>query len=184
MKHSSILAGGPLLSAVAAAALLVCHPSAQAFSLGRMTVQSALGEALRAEIEVTGLTADEAASLRSSIASGEAFRAAGVEFNQVLTGAQASLQRGADGRPVIRLTGERSVSEPFVDVILDFSWSGGRLQRSYTLLIDPPPTRTANGASVQPVQTAPSISTAPLAVARPAPAPAPAPAPVAAPSAP
>ena len=29
-----------------------------------MTVQSSLGEALRAEIEITSLTADEAASLR------------------------------------------------------------------------------------------------------------------------
>jgi pilus assembly protein FimV len=38
---------------------------------------------------------------------------------------------------VIRIAGTRAVSEPFVDLILNFTWSGGRLQRSYTLLIDP-----------------------------------------------
>lgn len=174
MKNPSFLARGPLLSAVAAAALLACHPIASAFSLGRMTVQSALGESLRAEIEITGLTADEAASLRSSVASGDAFRAAGVDYNAVLIGAQATLQRRSDGRPIIRLVGERAVSEPFVDVILDFSWNGGRLQRSYTLLIDPPTTRSSAGTQSAPVNAAPAISAAPIA-------PTPAPAPVAPP---
>ncbi|HSI50460.1 MAG TPA: FimV/HubP family polar landmark protein [Ideonella sp.] len=134
-----------------------------------MTVQSALGESLRAEIEITGLTADEAASLRSSVASGDAFRAAGVDYNAVLIGAQATLQRRSDGRPIIRLVGERAVSEPFVDVILDFSWNGGRLQRSYTLLIDPPTTRSSAGTQSAPVNAAPAISAAPIA---PTPAPA------------
>jgi pilus assembly protein FimV len=137
LKNPTTPARGYLLSAVGAAALLLCHTSASAFSLGRMTVQSALGENLRAEIEVTNLSPEEAATLQSAIASGEAFRAAGVDFNPALSGAEATLQRRADGRAVIRITGTRAVSEPFVDLILNFTWSGGRLQRSYTLLIDP-----------------------------------------------
>ncbi|HSI57260.1 MAG TPA: fimbrial protein FimV, partial [Ideonella sp.] len=131
-------AKGASLTAIAAAALCLVHLPALAFSLGRLTVQSALGEALRAEIDITNLTADEAASLRSAVASPEAFRTAGVDFNPVLMGAQATLARRPDGKPYIRVTGERAVSEPFVDLILDFSWANGRLQRAYTLLIDPP----------------------------------------------
>jgi pilus assembly protein FimV len=159
LKNPTTPARGYLLSAVGAAALLLCHTSASAFSLGRMTVQSALGENLRAEIEVTNLSPEEAATLQSAIASGEAFRAAGVDFNPALSGAEATLQRRADGRAVIRITGTRAVSEPFVDLILNFTWSGGRLQRSYTLLIDPP-TMKAGPAPAAPT-TAPVLSAPP-----------------------
>ncbi|WP_374673043.1 FimV/HubP family polar landmark protein [Ideonella sp.] len=153
------------LTSVAAAALLMLHAGgAQALSLGRLTVQSALGEPLRAEIDITSMTAEEAASLRSTLASPEAFRAAGVDFNAALQGAQLSLARRPDGRAFIRVTGERAVSEPFVDMVIDFSWSSGRLQRAYTLLIDPPVTAA---------RPAPAPSTAPaMSAAAPAPAPA------------
>ncbi|WP_022980854.1 FimV/HubP family polar landmark protein [Ideonella sp. B508-1] len=159
MKNPTTPARGYLLSAVGAAALLLCHTSASAFSLGRMTVQSALGENLRAEIEVTNLSPEEAATLQSAIASGEAFRAAGVDFNPALSGAEATLQRRADGRAVIRIAGTRAVSEPFVDLILNFTWSGGRLQRSYTLLIDPPTTKAAPAPAAP--TTSPVLSSPP-----------------------
>jgi len=178
LKITSSRAHGPVLSAVAAAALLVVHPTVSALSLGRLNVQSTLGEPLRAEIDITSLSPDEAASLRASVAAPDAFRAAGVDFNQVLQGAQATLARRADGRPYIRLTGDKSVSEPFVDVILDFAWANGRLQRSYTLLIDPP--RTAPppaAATTSPVFSAAPATAAPVAARPPAPVPAP-PAPV------
>lgn len=172
MKNPTTPARGYLLSAVGAAALLLCHTSASAFSLGRMTVQSALGENLRAEIEVTNLSPEEAATLQSAIASGEAFRAAGVDFNPALSGAEATLQRRADGRAVIRISGTRAVSEPFVDLILNFTWSGGRLQRSYTLLIDPPTMKTAPAPiapTTSPVLSAPPATraAAPVAPSRP-----------------
>ena len=53
-----------------------------------LTVQSALGEALRAEIDVTSLTPEEAATLRVRVAPPEAYRAAGVDYNAVLPGTQ------------------------------------------------------------------------------------------------
>ncbi len=76
--------------------------SAFALALGRITVLSALGEPLRAEIDVPQITADEVASFKSVVALPEAFRAAGLEFNPALTGVQISLQRRADGRSFIR----------------------------------------------------------------------------------
>ena len=48
------------------------------------------------------------------------------------------LQRRGDGRPFLRVTSDRAVQEPFVDVILEISWSTGRLVREYTMLFDPP----------------------------------------------
>jgi len=168
------------LSAVAAATLALAASSSWALGLGRMAVQSSLGENLRAEIEITSLTPEEASSLRVRVAPAEAYRASGVDYNAVLQGTQVSVARRADGRPYLRLTSDRVVQEPFVDVILEITWSSGRLVREYTLLLDPPgSTRMATAPAPAPV--APAISPAPAA---PAPAPRAAPPVAAAPAAP
>lgn len=168
------------MHAVAAAALLcaglVQHTDAQALALGRVVVQSALGEPLRAEIDVPEINTEEAASLRVGLASGDTFRAAGMDVNPALANLQISLQRRADGRAFLRLTSSRPVTEPFVDLIVEANWSSGRVVRDYTLLFDPPNLR----AAAQPVPVAPGVSApAPSAAQAPRPAPA-APAPSAA----
>ncbi len=134
-----------------------------ALALGRITVQSALGEALRAEVDITEINASEAATLQATIASPDAFRAAGVEFMPVLNGVQISMQRRTDGRSFLRLTGSRPVTEPFVDLILEANWSSGRVARDYTMLFDPPGLRS-NSATAQATITAPVV-TRPLTIA-------------------
>jgi pilus assembly protein FimV len=183
------------LNAVAAAALAVCAwmpIDAAALGLGRLSVQSALGESLRAEIDVTALTPEEASSLKVRVASPDAYRAAGVDYNAALAAANVTLQRRADGRPYLRLTGDRPVGEPFVDVILELNWSSGRLVREFTMLFDPPATRAAAPASapavISPAPTAPAVVAAPVppraaAPASPAVTPVPAPRPAPAPRA-
>lgn len=152
--------------------------SAHALALGRITVQSALGEPLRAEIDIPEINAEEAASLKPSLARPDAFRAAGLEFNQALTGLQMSLQRRTDGRSYIRLITDRAVSEPFVDLIVEANWSSGRIVRDYTVLLDPPALRART-----PVQTTvPQVTASPVTPAARVVA-APVPAPTAAPSA-
>lgn len=139
--------------------------NASALALGRITVQSALGDPLRAEIDIPEINAEEAASLKAAVALPEAFRAAGLEYNPALTGVQVSLQRRADGRAYMRLTSDRPVSEPFIDLILEASWSSGRIVRDYTMLLDPPNLR----ASAPPV--APALPQVAAATVAPAPAP-------------
>jgi pilus assembly protein FimV len=158
------------LTAIAAAALALACTGAAALGLGRMAVQSALGESLRAEIDITNMTPEEASSLRVRVAPPEAYRAAGIDYNAALPGAQVTVARRADGRAYLRIVSDRVVQEPFVDVILELTWSSGRLVREYTLLLDPPSsTRTATAPAPAPI--APSIGAAPTppaAVARPA----------------
>jgi len=120
-----------------AAALLVASSGAHALGLGRLNVQSALGETMRAEIDLTSLTAEEAASLKVRIAPSDAYRTAGIDYNPVLSSTQVQVLR-RDGRTVLRVLSDRAVQEPFVDVILELTWSSGRLVREYTLLFDPP----------------------------------------------
>lgn len=161
MKRKLTFSGRFALTGVAAAALVLAAPAAWSLGLGRLQVQSALGETLRAEIDVTSLTPEEASNLRVRVAPPDAYRAAGVDYNPVLPGTQAELLRRPDGRPYLRLTSDRGVQEPFVDVILELNWATGRLVREYTLLFDPPPTARATPAPA----TAPT-----MAAAAPAPA--------------
>ncbi|WP_442953302.1 type IV pilus assembly protein FimV [Paucibacter sp. XJ19-41] len=133
--------------------------SAWSLGLGKLTVQSSLGETLKAEIDVSSLTAEEAGTLKVRIAPPDSYRATGVEYNAVLTGTQVQLERRSDGRPVLRINSDRAVQEPFVDVILELTWSSGRLVREYTLLFDPP--NLARPSPPPAVTTAPSFATAP-----------------------
>ena len=165
---------------VAVAAAAVCGlwgSSAMALSLGRITVQSALGEPLRAEVDLLDINAEEAASLQPSVASPESFKAAGLDYNPALSNLQASLRRRSDGRAYIRLSGERVINDPFVDLILETRWSSGRIVRDYTLLFDPPNLRTTAAATPTPAQISPQpVASPPRPAAAPTPTPAAAPA--------
>lgn len=147
------------LHAVAAAVVLgvgLAHTGdAMALALGRIVVQSALGEPLRAEIEVPEISAEEASSLRVGLATPAAFAAAGLQFNQALGGAQLTLERRPDGRAYLRLSSPRPVNEPFVDLMVEANWASGRIVRDYTLLIDPPKTRAAAPVAPLPAATVP-----------------------------
>ncbi|WP_416367501.1 FimV/HubP family polar landmark protein [Variovorax paradoxus] len=129
---------------------------ASAFTLGQLKVQSALGEPLRAEIDVTEIAAAEADGLKINIATPEAFKNAGIPYNSALGDVKATLQRRAGGQYVVRLSGSRPLSDPFIDLLLEANGSSGRIVRDYTVLLDPPVTRQAAAPAVP---IAPQIST-------------------------
>lgn len=165
------------LHAIAAAALvstlMLQVGDAHALALGRVTVQSALGEPLRAEIDVPDITAAEASSLNIGLAPSATYRAAGVDVSPALSQLEVSLQRRPDGRAFLRLRGPNPVNEPFVDLIIEANWATGRLVRDYTLLFDPPNLR-ATAPAPAPTPVAPRASagtpTPPPRAAAPAPA--------------
>ena len=160
------------ISALASAiALLGSLASLQvhALALGRITVQSALGEPLRAEIDMADINADEASNLRVGVASAESFKAAGLEYSAAVTGLEVRLQRRADGRPYLHLSSSRAVNEPFVDLIIETNGSSGRMTRDYTMLFDPPKLRTAAGP-IEPSAAVASRAATPIVAATSAPA--------------
>lgn len=166
----------PLRAAALAALIAVgaaLPTQAHALGLGRVTVLSALGEPLKADVDVVEISADEASSLSVNIAPVAAFNAAGVDYNAALTGARVSLQQRADGSRYLRISGERSVNEPYLDLILEVNWASGRLTRDYTLLFDPANLRTTPAPAPLAAQIPPTPTNAPAA---PPPAPVPAPA--------
>ncbi|MEI8325870.1 MAG: FimV/HubP family polar landmark protein, partial [Betaproteobacteria bacterium] len=147
------------LAASIAVILGLMGSNAAALSLGRITVQSALGQPLRAEIEIPEINAEETDTLKASVASPDAFKAAGLEFNSAVNNLKVTLERRADGRMVLKLSSERTVNDPFIDLILEANWASGRVLRDYTLLFDPPSLREAA------VPTPAQVSAAPVAAA-------------------
>ncbi|GAB3378282.1 FimV/HubP family polar landmark protein [Massilia agri] len=132
-------------AAVASAVLL--SSAASAAGLGKLTVLSALGQPLRAEIELTTTAGEDASSLAVKLASPEAFRAANIEFNPALLSLRFNVEQRA-GRQIIRVTSTQPLNEPFVDMLLELSWNNGRLVREYTFLLDPAELRATQPAQV------------------------------------
>ncbi len=171
-------------SALATAAILstgLFSTDASALALGRVNVQSSLGEPLRAEIELPQITPAEAESLRVTPANAAVFRSQGLEYSPAVGNVQVQVHRRADGTMVLRLSSSRPINEPFVDLVLDATWSSGHIVRSYTMLFDPP----AQASKPAEVAVAPQVA-APRAESAPATPRAPAvraPAPQAAPAA-
>lgn len=157
------------------AGLLALSPlSADAAGLGKLTITSALGQPLRAEIELVAVEKNELDSLSARIASAEAFREAQIERNSAVLGIKFSVEQRKDGKPIIKLSTVQPLNEPFLDMLVELNWAAGRLLREYTVLLDPP--GYAEPQSVQPViapSVKPSSAAAPAEATPLEPAPAP-----------
>jgi len=151
---------------VAALLLALLPSSANAAGLGKLTLISALGQPLNAEVELVAVTKEELSGLTARLASPDAYRQANLQYNAALPGARVSIEKRPEGQPYLRITSSRPVNEPFIDLLVELTWSSGRIVREYTALLDPP--------GIAPAPPAPTAAVAPPApVARPAPAPEP-----------
>lgn len=144
-----VLGRPTLLAAAVSAALCGSVPfTADAAGLGRLTVQSGLGQPLQAEVEITALGQEEIGSLSARLASPEAFRQAGLEYNPALSGLRFAIERRPNGGAVVRVTSSQPVNEPFVDLLVELNWDSGRFVREYTFLLDPPELRMGRDTQV------------------------------------
>src|SRR5690606_34480688 len=102
------------LTVLATAIAAVMPFQANAAGLGGLNVFSALGQPLRAEIELHA-TPEELDSMSAFVPSPEAFRRANLEYSALMTELELKVERRGS-RSVIRLSSSRVVNEPFVDV--------------------------------------------------------------------
>ncbi|MBH1983331.1 MAG: pilus assembly protein FimV [Burkholderiales bacterium] len=139
-----------LSSAVACAVLL--SPAVSAAELGKITVLSAVGQPLRAEIELTAVKPDEASSLLAKLAPPDAYRQAVVDLNPALNALTFAIET-RNGKPFVRISSAQPLTEPLVDLLLELSGKHGRQVREYAFVLDTPETRQTRGAQVTaPVQ--------------------------------
>jgi pilus assembly protein FimV len=173
--------------AFTAIGLLFAQPAAHAAGFGQLRVQSSLGQPLQAEIDISGVTPEDTDNLAVKLAPPDAYAKAGLTYLPAVSGVRLQLERRPNGSYVAKVRSNQPVSEPFVDILIDMTWSSGKVSRAYTFLLDPVGSTQAN----QPVAPTPIVQAAtpeplpaPAAVAPPPVAAAPAPAPAPAPAAP
>ena len=121
-----------------AAALSLLPLVAHSAGMGRLTVNSALGAPLKAEIELVSVKKEEVGSLTAKLASPEQFKQANLDFTAVHARLKLSVETRPDGSPFIKVTSPQPVQDPFVAILVELSWPSGRLLREYTFLLDPP----------------------------------------------
>ncbi len=175
--------------------LLVAPFGAWALGLGDIELRSTLNQPFNANIALVSATPEELEGLRVSLASPDTFARYGLERPAFLSALDFTVTRDASGRDVVRVSSRQAMTEPFVTLLVEASWSRGRLLREYTVLLDPPvllpsqaapaPVQPAEsfapqpgaGAVDRPAAAAPAPQPAAPAVQPPAAQPAPAPAP-------
>ena len=153
------------LPVLLASALLPPLPS-YALGLGDIRLKSALNQTFDAEIDLVSATTDELAGLRVTLADNETFKRYGLDRPAVLSNFSLRVDSVNSSHPIIKVVSSNVVNEPFLSLLVDVSWSGGRLLREYTLFLDPPVLSSMKSASavvqspsVGVTNTAPVVST-------------------------
>ena len=142
---------------------------AGAAGMGKISVLSTIGQPLIAEIELS-VSAEELSSLDVRLAVPDAYQQANLQYNTALTGARATIEKRPNGTHFIRIVTKRPVTEPFIDLLVQLTWTAGRLSREYTALLDPPSIAPARAPVPAPVISAIPESRPAPAAEKPAPA--------------
>src|SRR5215813_8810809 len=123
--------------------------SALALGLGRLTVDSGLGQPLSARVELTAAQKDEVDTLSAKIADPSVYRDNNVQYPAAMSRARVSVEQGPNNQYYLKVSTQQAVNEPFLDLIVEVNWATGRVVRNYTFLLDPP--GAADTQAVEPV---------------------------------
>ena len=107
----------PVLTLSLLAIALALPGTGAALGLGKLTVNSALGQPLSAQIELTSAAKEELDSLAARIADPSLYRQNNLTYPGALSRARVSLERAANGEPYLKITTQLPVSEPFLDLL-------------------------------------------------------------------
>lgn len=108
-----------------------------AAGLGKLKLNSALGQPLNAEIDIVTTNSDEVSSLKANIASREAFAQAGIHYEPNFTTFKTSIELRTNGNPYIKLASPQAINDPFLNILVELNWDSGLILREYAVLLDP-----------------------------------------------
>ncbi|HEX8739449.1 MAG TPA: FimV/HubP family polar landmark protein [Casimicrobiaceae bacterium] len=155
----------PIFTYSLLAAALAFNGHALALGLGKLTVESALGQPLSARIDLSSVSKDDLDSLRARVADPALYKQNNLTYQATLSRARISVEN-VGGTPYLKVSSPVAVLEPFLDLLVEVDWSSGRVVREYTFLLDPPGMKVATGpapAVTAPVAAAPRITQRPAA---------------------
>src|SRR3954467_9866176 len=87
-----------------AVALVLGVSAANAAGLGKLTVNSSLGQPLNAEIDLVSVQPGEVDALTARVAAPEAFRDARIEYSPSLRLLRFSIEKRQNGQPYLKVT--------------------------------------------------------------------------------
>ena len=153
--------------------LVLAPGAALSLGLGEIRLNSYLNQPLDAEIGLTLSAPTELETLRVGLASTESFSRAGLPRPAYFDDLEFRIVRTAPGSALIRVSSSAPIVEPFMTFLVEATWSGGRMVREYTVLLDPPVFLPSPETQAAPAPAVAPPRPAPESVSRPAPAPAP-----------
>lgn len=68
--------------------------------------------------------------MKARLATEESFKQAGLDYAPTLLSIKFNLEKRPDGKAVIKLSSDRPINDPFVDMLMELNWSSGRLSAS------------------------------------------------------
>ncbi|WP_110619835.1 FimV/HubP family polar landmark protein [Thioalkalivibrio sp. ALE21] len=131
--------------------MLVAPASSSSVGLGDPQIRSTLNQALDVRVALRGEAAtDESLQVRQ--ASEERYRRAGLDRGRVPGDLRVELRGEGQDREVVLRTRE-PVREPYIGILLEARWDGGRSYRELNLLLDPPGTLPDDRAAARTTAT-------------------------------
>lgn len=109
-----------------------------ATGLGKFTLNSYLGQSLKAEIDLVSVKKEDIPSLRASLASSNTFSLANVDYAAFLDTFEFSIQNRANGQPYVRIISSQPVTDPSFSMLIKLDWPTGNIIREYTVHLEPP----------------------------------------------
>ncbi|MGB4345608.1 MAG: FimV/HubP family polar landmark protein [Burkholderiaceae bacterium] len=138
------------------AVVLLAPPLLQAAALGPLSVHSALGQILDAEVDITALLPHEAEGLTATLAPAQAFTEAGVDYSGVVRSLRFVIEQKNE-RSFVHITSTEAIHDPFISILLSLNGSGNRIIRQYALLLDPPVLKPEPKPVINDAAPAPSV---------------------------
>jgi len=151
-----------------ATSLLALPALASALGLGGITVRSGLNQPLDAEISVSVNSQAERDTLSVQLATAEDWSRVGIDSSRTPSDLKFVIEKNARGEPVIRVTSQQIIREPYLQMLIEVNWAKGRLLREYSLLLDPPVMASALGSNATSSPAKETISAPAMAETMPA----------------
>ncbi len=118
--------------------LFLLPQAAAALGLGELEKHSELNEPFRATIDLIDANAEVLDTLRVKLADAERFRRAGIERPHILSQLRFEVVETDSGPDYIQITSQVPIREPYLNFLIEVTWSSGTLFREYAALLDPP----------------------------------------------
>ena len=115
-----------------------CFAPVEAAEIGNIRVLSYIGQALKAEIELTAVTPEEAQSLQVKLALPDVYRLANIRRNSVLNNVRLQL-RQQEQRFVVVMYSNQAILDSYLNIYLEFNDTKGHEVRALTLWLEADP---------------------------------------------